>query len=106
MANTPAKPKPTYTELPDMYNRVKTREKKAKSAAKAEGERMVEDVLTLASAGGRVCYHNFEEVVCLNLRSGKELWRAESKTWPDLTGTAVGSGSLAARRASSTVSLT
>jgi len=52
MANTPAKSKPTYTELADMYNRVKTREKKAKSAAKAEGERMVEDVITLASAGG------------------------------------------------------
>lgn len=52
MANTPAKSKPSYTELADMYNRVKTREKKAKSAAKIEGERMVEDVLTLASAGG------------------------------------------------------
>ncbi len=44
--------------------------------------------LSLASAGGRVCYHNFEEVVCLDLRNGRELWRAESKTWPDLTGTA------------------
>ena len=44
--------------------------------------------LSLASAGGRVCYHNFEQVVCLDLRSGKELWRGESKTWPDLTGTA------------------
>ena len=44
--------------------------------------------LSLASAGGRVCYHNFEEIVCLDLRSGKELWRTESKTWPDLTGTA------------------
>ena len=44
--------------------------------------------LSLAAAGGRVCYHNFDEIVCLDLRSGKELWRAESKTWPDLTGTA------------------
>jgi len=43
--------------------------------------------LSLASSAGRVCYHNFDAVVCLDLKTGKELWRAACKTWPDLTGT-------------------
>jgi len=51
-----------------------------------EAKRVV--TLSPASTGGRVCYHNFEQVVCLDLRSGKELWRGQSKIWPDLTGTA------------------
>jgi outer membrane protein assembly factor BamB len=44
--------------------------------------------LSLAALGGRVCYHTFEEIVCLDLRSGEPLWRAACKVWPDLTGTA------------------
>jgi outer membrane protein assembly factor BamB len=44
--------------------------------------------LSLAAREGRVCYHNFEEIVCLDLRSGKQLWRAPCKAWPELTGTA------------------
>jgi outer membrane protein assembly factor BamB/SAM-dependent methyltransferase len=44
--------------------------------------------LSLAALGGRVCYHTFDELVCLDLRSGKQLWRAPCKAWPELTGTA------------------
>jgi len=44
--------------------------------------------LSLAALNGRVCYHNFEELVCLDLRTGAELWREESRSWPDLVGTA------------------
>ena len=44
--------------------------------------------LSMASQGERICYHNFEEIVCLDLRSGEELWRAKSKPWPDIIGTA------------------
>jgi len=44
--------------------------------------------LSLAALGGRICYHNFDEIVCLDLRSGKQLWRAPCKAWPELTGTA------------------
>ncbi len=43
--------------------------------------------LSLAATDRYVCYHNFDEVVCLRFRDGKELWRAASKSWPDLTGT-------------------
>jgi outer membrane protein assembly factor BamB len=32
--------------------------------------------LTLATANGRVCYHNYSHVICLDLKNGKELWRA------------------------------
>ena len=35
---------------------------------------------SLAAAEGRLCYHDGEQVVCLDLRSGNELWRAASKT--------------------------
>jgi len=35
---------------------------------------------TLAAANGRVCYHNRREIVCLELRTGKELWRVASKS--------------------------
>jgi len=44
--------------------------------------------LSLAAFGGRVCYHNFAEIVCLDLRSSKQLWRAPCQAWPELTGTA------------------
>jgi len=44
--------------------------------------------LSLAARNGRVCYHNFEELVCLDLATGKELWRRKSPSWPDLVGTA------------------
>ena len=43
--------------------------------------------LSLAATDRCVCYHSFDEVVCLNFRDGKELWRAKSVSWPDLTGT-------------------
>ncbi len=42
--------------------------------------------MSLAARGERVCYHNFQQLVCLNLRNGHELWRTESPTWPDITG--------------------
>ena len=45
--------------------------------------------LSLAARNGKVCYHTFEQLVCLELATGKELWRVESKAWPDLTGTGV-----------------
>ena len=35
--------------------------------------------LTLAAAKGRVCYHNYSEIVCLDLKTGKELWRSASQ---------------------------
>jgi outer membrane protein assembly factor BamB len=35
---------------------------------------------SLAAANGRLCYHDGEQVICLDLRSGNELWRAASKT--------------------------
>ncbi|MHC4354513.1 MAG: outer membrane protein assembly factor BamB family protein, partial [Planctomycetota bacterium] len=35
---------------------------------------------SLAAADGRLCYHDGEQVVCLDLRSGNELWHAASKT--------------------------
>jgi len=34
---------------------------------------------SLAAADGRVCYHNGEELVCLDLQSGNVLWRAACK---------------------------
>ncbi len=43
--------------------------------------------LSLAACKGRVCYHNFEELVCLNLKSGEEIWRVDCPSWPDLVGT-------------------
>jgi len=43
--------------------------------------------LSLAALGERVCYHNFEQIVCQDLLSGKELWRTDCPTWPDVTGT-------------------
>jgi hypothetical protein len=45
--------------------------------------------LSLAALRGKVCYHTFEELVCLELRSGNQLWRQQSEPWPDLTGTGV-----------------
>jgi outer membrane protein assembly factor BamB len=42
--------------------------------------------LSLAALGESVCYHNLEQIVCLDLRSGRERWRAECPTWPDITG--------------------
>jgi len=35
---------------------------------------------SLAAADGKLCYHDGEQVVCLDLRSGDELWHAASKT--------------------------
>jgi len=43
--------------------------------------------ISLAALGDRVCYHNFQQIVCLDLRSGKELWRADCATWPNVIGT-------------------
>jgi len=43
--------------------------------------------LSLSAWKGRVCYHNFEELVCLGLQTGKPLWRADCPSWPDLVGT-------------------
>lgn len=45
--------------------------------------------LSMAACKGKVCYHTFEELVCLDLASGKELWRDDSQPWPDLVGTGV-----------------
>jgi len=44
--------------------------------------------LSMASQGGRMCYHNFKEIVCLDLHDGQELWRDQSEPWPDIVGTA------------------
>ncbi len=35
---------------------------------------------SLAAAHGKVCYHDGEEIVCLDLGDGDELWRAECKS--------------------------
>jgi outer membrane protein assembly factor BamB len=35
--------------------------------------------LTLAASKGRVCYNNYSEIVCLDQKTGKELWRSPSK---------------------------
>ncbi|HUT13058.1 MAG TPA: PQQ-binding-like beta-propeller repeat protein [Thermoguttaceae bacterium] len=43
--------------------------------------------LSLAATAEYVCYHDFDQVVCLRFRDGKELWRAASASWPDLIGT-------------------
>ena len=32
--------------------------------------------LTLAASKGRVCYNNYTEIVCLDQKTGKELWRS------------------------------
>ncbi|MBL7039566.1 MAG: PQQ-binding-like beta-propeller repeat protein [Pirellulaceae bacterium] len=34
--------------------------------------------LTLAVGGNRVCFHTYDALVCVDLETGKELWRAES----------------------------
>jgi outer membrane protein assembly factor BamB len=44
--------------------------------------------LSLAACNGRVCYHNFKEIVCLDLKTGEKLWSVGSPTWPDRMGTA------------------
>ena len=43
--------------------------------------------LSLSAWRGRVCYHNFEELVCLDLETGKPLWRVACPSWPDLVET-------------------
>jgi outer membrane protein assembly factor BamB len=43
--------------------------------------------LSLAATPEYVCYHDFEQVICLRFSDGKELWRKASKSWPDLIGT-------------------
>ncbi|NQU26646.1 MAG: PQQ-binding-like beta-propeller repeat protein [Candidatus Nealsonbacteria bacterium] len=43
--------------------------------------------LSLSAWQGRVCYHNFEELVCLDLPTGKLLWRMNCPSWPDLVET-------------------
>jgi len=50
-------------------------------------QRMV--TLSLAAREGNVCYHTFEELVCLDLANGRQRWRQPSEPWPDLTGTGV-----------------
>ncbi len=35
--------------------------------------------LSLAVAKDRVCYHNYREVVCLDLKTGRQLWRTPSQ---------------------------
>jgi outer membrane protein assembly factor BamB len=35
---------------------------------------------SLAAADGKVCYHDGEEIVCLDLRDGAEFWRATCKS--------------------------
>lgn len=40
------------TELAEQYSRLKARTKSAQATAKKEGEALIEDVVTLASAGG------------------------------------------------------
>ena len=45
--------------------------------------------LSLAALDGKVCYHTFEELVCLDLAKGEVLWRQKSEPWPDLTGTGI-----------------
>jgi len=47
--------------------------------------------LTLAATMDYVCYHTFEEVVCLDRKTGEQAWRKKNESWPDYTGT---SGSL------------
>ncbi len=42
--------------------------------------------LTLASRNGKVCFHNHEEIVCRDLKSGDVLWKAASQPWPEFTG--------------------
>ncbi len=44
--------------------------------------------LSLAAHNGRVCYHNFEQIVCLDLETGKKLWSVDSPAWPERMGTA------------------
>jgi len=39
-----------------------------------EGNRVVP--YALAARDGRIIYHNMEEIICLDIRSGKELWHA------------------------------
>jgi outer membrane protein assembly factor BamB len=43
--------------------------------------------LTMAARGGKVCYHNHEQIVCLDLQTGHVLWKADSRPWPEFTGT-------------------
>ncbi len=38
----------------------------------------------LSAQGGRVVYHNLEELVCLDAQSGKEVWRVANNTGPTL----------------------
>jgi len=45
--------------------------------------------LSLAASDGKVCYHTFDDIACLDLASGKEMWREPSQAWPDLVGTGV-----------------
>jgi outer membrane protein assembly factor BamB len=43
--------------------------------------------LSLSAWNGRVCYHNFDELVCLDLEIGNSLWRVPCPSWPDLVET-------------------
>ncbi|MHC4253115.1 MAG: outer membrane protein assembly factor BamB family protein, partial [Planctomycetota bacterium] len=40
----------------------------------------------LSAADGRVVYHNMEEIVCLDARTGREAWRAPNPTGPTVGG--------------------
>jgi outer membrane protein assembly factor BamB len=50
-----------------------------------EDVRMV--TLSLSACNGRVCYHNFNQIVCLDLKTGKLIWRVDCPSWPDLVET-------------------
>jgi outer membrane protein assembly factor BamB len=49
-----------------------------------EGTRVVP--YALAAAGGRVIYHNMEEIICLDIKSGEDLWRAPHSIGSTLAG--------------------
>ena len=40
--------------------------------------------LSLAASDEVVCYHTFDELVCLDLKSGKSKWRVPNQTKADL----------------------
>ena len=52
------------------FNGIKFWKKKAKNSLVP---------LTLAAANGRVCYHNYSQIVCLDLKTGAERWRSASQ---------------------------
>ena len=79
MPDSPAKkPRPTYAELSDKYSRMLTRSKKAQVAAKAEGERLMCDVMTLGASGlaglgmGKLYQTGIDAATSAGLEAGTE----------------------------------